>query len=133
MDVRRKLLPVLLIAAGSVVYFSLAPGWPVDQHVRVVLGDASPRVDEVTLRFAKSHSSGGGDWLREVTFHYAKGGAPRIVSYEPRLASGEYLLEIEIRTEDSRVVTNERHVDLTGGTTSIELPQPSALREGRLP
>jgi hypothetical protein len=68
----------------------------------VVLGDASPRVEEVTLRFAKSDSSSADDWLREVTFRYAKGGAPRIVSYEPRLASGDYLVEIEIHSDDTR-------------------------------
>ncbi len=130
MEVRRRLLPVLFLGAGAAVYFSLAPRWPTDQHVRLVLGDASPRVEEVTVRFAREGSPGE-DWLREVTYPYAKGSAPRIVFYEPRLASGEYLVEIEIHTDDARVVTLDRHVNLSGATTSIDLPQASAL--GRVP
>ncbi len=133
MDVRRRLLPALFVGLGAAVYFSLAPRWPTDQHLRLVLGDAPSHVDEVTLRSAKSEPRAGEDWLREVTFHSAKGDAPRIVSYEPRLASGDYLVEIEIRTDDARVVTRDRRVRLGGGTTSIELPEASALREGRMP
>ena len=132
MEARRRLLPVLFIGVAAAVYFSLAPQWPADQHVRLVLGDLSPHVEEVTLRCAKNEASSGDDWLREVTFRYAKGGAPRIVSYEPRLIGGEYLVELEIHTDDARVVTLERRVKLTGGTTSIDLPQASALGDARV-
>jgi hypothetical protein len=133
MEVRRRLLPVLFLGVGATFYFSLAPQWPADQHVRLILGDLSPHVEEVTLRVAKSETSSGNDWVREVTFRYAKGGAPRIVSYEPRLAGGDYLVELEIHADDARVVTSDRRVKLTGGTTSIDLPQTSALRDARVP
>jgi hypothetical protein len=44
-----------------------------------------------------------------------------MVSYEPRLANGEYLVEIEVRTDDARVRTEDRRVRLEGGSTSIDL------------
>jgi hypothetical protein len=131
MAVQRRLLPILVVGVGAAFYFSLAPQWPADQHLRLVLGDASSRVEEVTFRCARSEAGPRDDWLREVTYPYAKGSAPRIVSYEPRLASGEYLVEIEIHTDDARVVTLDRHVELGGRTASINLPQASAL--GRTP
>jgi hypothetical protein len=127
MEVRRRLLPVLFLGVGAVVYLSLAHQWPTDQHLRLVLGDVSARVEEVTLRCARSEPGSSDDWLREVTFHYAKGGAPRIVSYEPRLTDGDYLVQIETRTDDVRVLTYDRRVRLAGGTTSIDLPQASSL------
>jgi hypothetical protein len=133
MEVRRRLLPLLFIAIGAAFYFTLAPHWPADQHVRIVLGERAPRVEEVTLRCATSERSSSDDWLREVTFRYAKGSAPRIVSYEPRLVRGDYLVEVEIHSDDGRVVTLDRHVTLAGGTTSIDLPEASVLRDARVP
>jgi hypothetical protein len=130
MEVRRRLLPLLFVAVGAAFYFTLAPHWPADQHVRLVLGERAPRALEVTLRCA---AGSGDDWLREVTFRYAKGSAPRIVSYEPRLVRGDYLVEVEIHNDDGRVVIFDRHVTLAGGTTSIDLPEASALRDARLP
>ena len=113
---------MLLIGAGAAVYFSLASRWPADQHLRVVLGDSAPSVDEVRIRCGqRGGASRGDDWAREVTFRYGKGEAPRIVSYEPRLASGPYLLEIEVETDDGHVETTDRHIQLAGGTTSIDL------------
>jgi hypothetical protein len=111
---------MLLVGAGAAVYFSLAPRGPADQRLRIVLGNEAPRVEGVGVRCAQEGGNDG-EWVREVTFHYAKGKAPRIVSYEPRLASGPYLLEIEVETDDGHVETTDRHIQLAGGTTSIDL------------
>jgi hypothetical protein len=112
----RRLVPILFLGAGAAVYFSVSPKWPSEQNLRIALGDQAPRVEEVRVRCGE-----GSDWAREVTFHYAKGHAPRMVSYEPRLANGEYLVEIEVRTDDARVWTEDRRVRLEGGSTSIDL------------
>ena len=112
----RRLVPILFLGAGAAVYFSLSPKWPSEQSLHIALGDQAPRVEEVRVRCGE-----GSDWAREVTFHYAKGHAPRMVSYEPRLANGEYLVEIEVRTDDARVRTEDRRVRLEGGSTSIDL------------
>jgi hypothetical protein len=111
---------MLLVGAGAAVYFTLSPGWPADQHLRFVLGDLAPHAVEVRVRCGKG---GEGDWVREVTFPYAQGNAPRMVSYEPRLVSGEYLVEIDVKTDDQRVRTIDRHIQLAGGTTSIDLAE----------
>lgn len=110
---------LVFVGIGAAVYVWLGPRWPTEQHLRIALGDAGERVEEVTVRCAAAET--GADWAREVTFRYAKGQAPRIVSYEPRLKSGEYLVEIEIRTDDDRVLTTDRRVRLEGGATSIDV------------
>src|SRR5580658_45293 len=112
----RRLLPIIFIGGGAAAYFSLSPKWPSEQSLHIALGDQAPRVEEVRVR-----CGGGSDWAREVTFHYAKGQAPRMVSYEPKLANGEYLVEIEVRTDDASVRTEDRRVRLEGGSTSIDL------------
>jgi hypothetical protein len=119
MEGPRRLLPLVFLGVGATVYFSLLPKWPMEQRLRIALGDQAPRVEEVRVRCGE-----GSDWAREVTFHYAKGQAPRIVAYEPRLANGDYLVEIEVKTDDARVLTTDRHLRLEGGSTSIDLSRP---------
>jgi hypothetical protein len=116
---RRRLLPLVFVGAGAAVYFSLSPKCPTEQSLRLMLGEQAPHVEEVRVRCGE-----GSDWAREVTFYYAKGQAPRIVSYEPRLANGEYLVEIDVKTDDARVQTADRRVRLEGGSTSIDLSRP---------
>jgi hypothetical protein len=112
----------VFVALGAGFFLWLSPRWPSDQHLRITLGDRAAGVTEVRMRCASRESAqGSSDWAREVTFRYAKGQAPRIVSYEPRLKSGEYLVEIEVKTDDDRVVTTDRRVQLEGGSTSIDL------------
>jgi hypothetical protein len=113
---------MLFVGVGAAAYLSLAPKWPQEQHLRVVLGDDAPHIQSVGVRCGKDRES---DWMREVTFRYAKGEAPRIVSYEPRLANGDYLVEIELEMADARVRTTDRQMTLAGGTTSIDLSRTS--------
>ena len=115
---------MLCVGVGAAVYLSLAPKWPQDQHLRVVLGDDAPRIQSVRVRCGKD---GEGEWMREVTFRYGKGAAPRIVSYEPRLVPGDYLVEIEVKTDDARVATTDHNIQLAGGTTSIDLSGADAV------
>ena len=117
---RRRLLPLLFVGVGAAVYLSVAPRLPKEQHVRVVLGDAAPRVVGVSVRCAEGDADGG-DIVGEVRYVFAPGRAPRIVSYEPRLAGGDYLVEIDVETDDRRVATTDRRVRLAGGTTSIDV------------
>jgi hypothetical protein len=126
---------LLFLCAGVLAYLSLAPRWPSEQHLRIRLGDGREAVTELRVRCGNAgtrESDAAGDWDREVTFHYAKGQAPRIVSYEPRLASGDYLVEIEQTTIDGRVRTKDRRVRLEGGsTTSIDVSEDVASSSGR--
>jgi hypothetical protein len=121
----RRLLPLGIAAVGLAVYFFLAPKAPVDQAIRVVLGDAAPRVVEVDVRYVAAGPNP--DLTREVTFRYAPGAAPRIVSHEPRLANGDYVVQMEFgistASNASSVarVSVDRSVTLQGGTMSIDV------------
>jgi hypothetical protein len=117
-----------LLAAGVGVAFALSRTWPTDQAVHVILGDSAPHVIELRIRYGDPVTGARparDEWEREATFHYARGRAPRIVSHEPRLVSGDYDVEIEISmaTDPSgvRTVTETRRVALGGGSTSIDV------------
>jgi hypothetical protein len=114
---------VLLVVAlsAAMAFAALSRRWPKDQTVHYVLGDGAPRVEEVDARWAEG--AHGGDWTREASFRYAPGQAPRVITHEPRLANGDYTVEIKIvatRCEEQTSVVR-RHVVLGGGVTSIDL------------
>ena len=127
----------LLVGALAVVYV-LSRHWPSDHTVHVVLGDGAPRVTEVRLRYldvgADDPGHRGGRAAsaeppeREVTFRYAKGHAPRIVSHEPRLVSGDYDVEIEmsiapdgLAAQATRTVVVERRLGLGDSPVSVDV------------
>jgi hypothetical protein len=126
---------LLFLCAGVLAYLALAPRWPSEQRLRIRLGEGREAVTELRVRCANAgtrEADAASDWAREVTFHYAKGQAPRIVSYEPRLTSGDYVVEIEQTTIDGRVRTEDRRVRLEGGsTTSIDVSGDLAATSGR--
>jgi hypothetical protein len=123
---------LLFLGAGLLAYFLFAPAWPTEQHLRIKLGDGRDVIEEVRVRCASGAGDSNADWAREVTFRYAKGQAPRIVGYEPRLASGDYLVEIEQTTSDGHVRTTDRRVRLEGGTTtSIDVSEDLSRPPGR--
>ena len=115
---------MLLVGAGVAVYVSLQARWPAQQHLSIRLGDVAPRTEEVRVRCARD---GDGDWAREVTLDYGGGVAPRTVKYEPELANGSYVVQIEVKTNDGRVRATDHHIQLAGGTTSIDLSGGDAV------
>ena len=116
----RRRYAFLLLALAALGFFALlGPKWPKDQSVRLVLGNLAPAVEQVELRYA---GRGSEELVREVTFRYPKGGAPRIVSHEPRLPDGDYLVEIDLGFEHGHTETR-RNVTLGGGSTSIDISQ----------
>jgi hypothetical protein len=114
---RKRILGLLIVAMAVVaVYTYLGPKLPKDQIVHLVLGSAAPLATEVVVRY---RPEGETEWAREVTFEYAQGAAPRIVTHEARLPDGDYFVEIDVARGSAHTVV-ERKVKL-GGTTSIEL------------
>jgi hypothetical protein len=115
----------LLVAMAAAVWLVLGRHLPRDQTVHVVLGESAPRVTEVRLRYAPAADARAFD--RDVTFKYAPGEAPRVVTHMPRLADGDYHVEIEVLSEppdpssqEARVRV-ERRITLEGGTVSIDV------------
>jgi hypothetical protein len=114
---RKKLAPLVLVAALLSFWFVLGRKVPTEQVVHVVLGDASPRITEVRVRYAPE---GDAEFTREATFHYAAGNAPRIVTHEPRLMGGDYTVEIELVVGNDRTLVH-RKVKLEGNPVSVDI------------
>lgn len=123
---------VLFGAVGAGAYFLLSPRFPKDQSVNVVLGDRAPSVTELTMRYSSDKDA---ELRRDVSFHFDKGKAPRVVHHEARLPDGDYVVSIEMRGVaggEGDVWTKERRVHLEGGsTTQIEGFSLSAGEAGR--
>jgi hypothetical protein len=124
---------MLAVAAGAFLMFG--PKLPREQSVRIGLGDRAGEVRELVLRYRPTAAAGEADKgdltdevLREVSFRYPKGEAPRVVRHAPRLADGDYVLEIEVVTHGSRASV-KRTVGLFGGSTTVDIasviPAPS--------
>jgi hypothetical protein len=109
---------LLFGALGVGAYFVLAPKFPKDQSVNVVLGDAAPSVTEVSMHYASDQDA---ELARDVTLRFDKGKAPRVVHHEARLPDGDYRVAIEVRSD--HVWTKERRVRLEGGSTSIDVAE----------
>jgi len=108
---------LVLGAVGAAAYFFLAPRFPKDQSVNVVLGDSAPTVTAVELHYASASNE---DLSRDVALHFDRGKAPRVVHHEARLPDGEYVVAIEVRS-DHGTWKDERRVRLQGGSTSIDV------------
>ena len=111
----------MLILAGMLAIAAVvARKWPKDQTVHFMLGTAAPRVQELEARYAPG--IGSDDWVREATFRWDPGQAPRVVTHEARLPDGDYTVEIEIKGDGGPAVVRKK-VTLSGGSTSIELAE----------
>ncbi len=94
---RRELLKLPLLVGALGVGAVLARRWPTDHTLRIVLGDTAPLATDVRIRYApRDGDDADRDWQREVRLHFGAGRAPRVVRHEPRLASGDYDVEVEV-------------------------------------
>src|SRR5262245_32015643 len=91
---RRRWVFPLLLAIAAAIWLILGPRLPKDQTLHVVLGSLAPRVVEIHVRYAPAADPDVFD--RDVTLKFAAGEAPRIVTHTPRLADGDYHVEIEV-------------------------------------
>jgi hypothetical protein len=116
---RRKVAPFVLVAALAAVWLALGPRLPHDQTIHVVLGKIAPRVTELRLAYAE-----GGEQVatREASLHYAEGQAPRVVTHEPRLANGEYRVDIEVYDQKDHAQATRR-VKLSGDPVSVDVQE----------
>ena len=123
---RRRVARVVIVVAAAAVFLTLARHWPRDNVIHIVLGGAAPEVTDIHLRYApapKNGPMGVEDWTRETEFRFPDGSAPRVVTHEPRVADGDYVVEIEILKASHRSTTLQRRVTLEGGTTSIDVSE----------
>ena len=67
MRARRPASLVVLAAIGAAAYFLLAPRFPKDQSVNVVLGDGAREVTDVDLHYG---SAKGDEVSRDVALHF---------------------------------------------------------------
>jgi len=120
---RRRIALLVLACTAGAVYLTLAPHWPKDNVVHIVLGSAATSVEEVRVSYAPvaKHAGMVEDWTREAAFRFPDGSAPRIVTHEPRLADGDYVVEIEILSRSHHSTLLERRVTFHGDTTSLDI------------
>jgi hypothetical protein len=114
---KKQILRILLVIAAAAIIVVMGKSCPKDQVIHVVLGEAAPRVEEVVIRYGQNE-----DFQREARFRYEAGKAPRILAHEPKLAEGEYTVEIELLARNNRN-TVRRRVTLAGATTSIDVSE----------
>jgi hypothetical protein len=130
---RKRLLRFAPLAAALLVAPMLLRRAPREQVVHYVLGDSAAHVEEIDARWRERQRGDGervisdadgreqpDDWVRVASFRYPHGQAPRVVTHEPRLPDGDYVIEIEVIGEGTQRVVH-RKVTLTGGVTSIDL------------
>ncbi|HSY20635.1 MAG TPA: hypothetical protein VK841_00880 [Polyangiaceae bacterium] len=113
-----RLAPLVLLGAALLATVTLPRTWPRDQTIHYVLGDRAGHVERVDARWAAQTDPG--DSLREVSFRYAPGTAPRVVTHEPRLSNGDYTVDVDV-VADGQPTRYVRRVMLGGGVTSIDL------------
>jgi hypothetical protein len=118
MSPRARIARLLVLGAVLVIAVVFAKKWPKDQMVHFMLGDAAPRVEELDARWSPGIASN--DWVRESSYRFEAGKAPRVVTNAPRLADGDYTVEIEVKGTGGPTVIR-KHVTLEGGSTTIEL------------
>jgi hypothetical protein len=111
---RRGAIVVLAAGVALAAWVALGPNAPKDNTVRLVLGDKSAEVTELDLRY-----SDGDEVVRDATLRYPEG-APRVVSHEVRIKTGEYRLEVVAKSK-SGPKTLDRRLRLEGGTTQVDL------------
>ncbi len=115
----RRLLRLAIVGVGAAIALVYAQKSPKDQHLRFSLGDAAPAVTALEVAYLAAEG-GGGEPVRETRLAWEAGRAPRVVSHDPSLADGAYLLRIGADTREGRR-TVERQVTLGGGTTQVDL------------
>ncbi|WP_394849829.1 hypothetical protein LZC95_20530 [Pendulispora brunnea] len=121
---RRSGLIILFGLILVVVGIVLAPKLPHDQTVHIVLGSGAGRVSQLQVRYygPLPDEEPGGYFAREATFRYGQGViAPRIVDHAPRLADGDYVVEIAVSTDaGNNTVSRQVHLE-EGRSTSIDV------------
>jgi hypothetical protein len=122
------------LGAGALVVAALCGrGWPKDREVRYVLGSRAPDVVELDAAWTDEAT---GESVRDASFRYVRGRAPRVVVHAPSLPDGRYTVTVTLVTVDGigeagaeaaqRIV---EHVDLRGDTLSLDV----AARAPRAP
>jgi hypothetical protein len=115
---KRRIGSLVFLAFGIGVAMWLGQNGPQDQHVHVILNERAPVVTGVSLQYVTAK----GDVANETSFRYSPGQAPRIVSHDPKIPSGDYKLRVDVDTANSPESrkTVEKQVTLKGGSAQVD-------------
>ena len=113
---KRRIGSLVFLAVGLGIAWYLGQNGPQEQHVHVILNERAPLVTGVSLQYTAAN----GDVANETSFHYSPGQAPRIVSHDPKIPSGDYKLKVDVDLPDSRK-TVEKQVTLKGGSAQVDV------------
>jgi hypothetical protein len=109
---RRRLAPLVLLAAVAAIGGRMAGAVPREVHVRYDLGPEHGALHEAQVGYRFE-----GDEVQTVRFIYAQG-APRSIDHHVSLSPGRYEIVADLRGEDGA-----RHV-----TRTLEVPADGVVR-----
>lgn len=115
---KKRVAQGLILLGALAVAFVLMRGWPKDQVLHFSFGDSAARVRELRVRY---ETPGGGEEPDRGADLRFPSGAPRVVTHEPRLPDGDYVLELSIGTVSRETtITRRAHLE-SGSTTTLDL------------
>ena len=89
-----------------------------------MLGSRASDVEELTVRWTSPTDP---EFTRQTMLHFQRGSAPRVVHTEPRLADGDWAVEVEVAS-GGHFASVRRKVAL-GEASTTSLDVSSALAE----
>jgi hypothetical protein len=122
---RRRIAPLLFVAAGLGAYLMAAPMIPHDQDVAFDLGDVARSVTSVEVAWSRpGHQD---DPAVSTRWLFTVGNAPRRLQTRIRVSNGPWVADVDVGRADGVAATHwSRQVNLDGDP--MTLPLHEALR-----
>jgi hypothetical protein len=102
---RRRLAPLLLVAAVFGAYAMIDRELPRERDVVLDLGDAAPDVSDVEASWMRPRS-GAEEAELTTRWHFARGTAPARLKTRARLADGDWEVEVGVQRYGERGETH---------------------------
>jgi hypothetical protein len=125
---RRRIAPLLLVAAGLGAYIAVGPKLPRTRQVVLDLGANAGEVTYIELTWTRAGTTD--DAALTTRWHFAPGAAPRRLPFEARLADGPWDLEATLERQSRETTRWPYRVNLEGTpfwTRDPEREQPLVI------
>jgi hypothetical protein len=120
---RRRIAPLLLLAAGVVGYATLGPKLPRDHEVKILLGPNQPTVSALELVWIDPRNAER-DAALTTRWQFTPGSAPRVLQTEVRLPNGPWDLDITLEHAAAPPSHLTRRIELEGSILVVHLDKP---------
>lgn len=118
---KKRLVYLGLLIAAVGIFLVMSRVWPREQTIHVILGEAAPRVEEVELSFIPAGAAEDDDSrARRISLHYPAHDAPQAITQAPKLANGDWLIELAVMVPGDSIVVHRR-LKLEGGVVTLDV------------